>query len=348
VSRQLPLFDEPGHAPSSVAPHVTESDRAIAARVPSWIHFGTSSWSFPGWTNIVWNGQHSEDELARAGLRAYAQHPLFRTVCVDRSYYGPLRETDIASYAAQLDEAALLAPALPKFRLVSKVWEEITTAVFPKHPRYGARAGERNPSFLDPARFLGDVLAPYAAYARHFGPFVFELTPMPKGAIDDRALADKVDKFLSAIAASPMASVPGNGDGNEFRWAFELRNQELLTPRWTDVLRAHGAAHVFTFWTAMPSIRAQLSRHGKLSSSFVIARLMLPPFMRYEDKKAEYAPFDRLVAPQPDMRDDVLELLRIAGEADCKGAFILANNKAEGSAPLTVRSLAERVARELG
>ena len=97
----------------------------------------------------------------------------------------------------------------------------------------------------------------------------------------------------------------------------------------------------------MPSLRVQLARLGKLSSRVVVARLMLPPFMRYADKKAEYAPFDRLVAPQPDMRDDVLALLRAAEEADCSDAFILANNKAEGSAPLTVKALAERVAREL-
>ena len=171
--------------------------------------------------------------------------------------------------------------------------------------------------------------------ARHFGPFVFELTPMPKGALDDVMLAERVDAFLAALPTG-------------FRWAFELRNAELMTPRWHDVLRAHGAAHVFTYWTAMPSIRVQHARHGRLSSRFVVARLMLPPFMRYEDKKAEFSPFDRLVAPQPDMRDDVLEILRAAEEADCEDAFILANNKAEGSSPLTVKALAERVARELG
>lgn len=338
MSRQLGLFeDDDTHRASGteITPHVTEDDRAIASRVPSWIRFGTSSWSFPGWAGIVYDGRHTDDELARSGLRAYAQHPLFRTASVDRSYYGPLRESDVASYAAQLDEAHALAPSLPRFRLVSKVWEEITTAVFPKHPRYGARAGERNAHFLDPSRFLGEVLTPYLPHAQHFAPFVFELTPMPKGALDERALVSKVDALLDAL---PHGS---------FQWAFELRNEELMTSRWSDMLRAHGAAHVFTFWTAMPSIRAQLTRHGRLSSSFMVARLMLPPFMRYEDKKAEYAPFDRLVAPQNDMRDDVLAVLRAAEEADCKGAFILANNKAEGSAPLTVRSLAERVGREL-
>jgi uncharacterized protein YecE (DUF72 family) len=341
VSRQLPLFGEESAPPRSVGsepqiePHVTEEDRVLGARVPSWIHLGTSSWSFPGWTGLLWNGRHTDDELARAGLRAYAQHPLFRTVSIDRSYYGPLRAEDVAAYARQLDEASALTPSLPPFRVVSKVWEEITTAVFPKHPRYGARGGEKNPHFLDAGRFLSEVLEPYRPFAKHFGPFVFELTPMPKGALDERTLSAKVDAFVSALP-------------NSFQWAFELRNEELLTPRWGDVLRAHGAAHVFTFWTAMPSLRVQLARVGALPSRVLVARLMLPPFMRYAEKKAEYAPFDRVVAPQPDMHDDVLALLRAAEDADCSDAFILANNKAEGSAPLTVKALAERVARELG
>jgi uncharacterized protein YecE (DUF72 family) len=333
---QLPLFahEEGAASRAEIVPLITEDDRELGARLPSWIHLGTSSWSFPGWSGLVWKGQPTEDELARGGLRAYAQQPLLRTASVDRSYYGPLRAADIASYAAQLEEAAALAPSLPPFRLVSKVWEEITTAVFPTHPRYGARAGQPNPTFLDAGRFLGEVLEPYRAFARHFGPFVFELTPMPHGAMDDRVLADRVDAFLSALP-------------DAFPWAFELRNQELMTPRWHDVLRDHRAAHVFTYWTAMPSLRAQLASHGKITSPFVIARLMLPPFMRYAEKKAEYAPFNRLVAPQSDMRDDVIAILRAAQEADVSDAFILANNKAEGSAPLTIRELAIRASREL-
>lgn len=335
---QLPLFapgrDDEGAPRAEVIPYITDEDREIAARVPSWVHLGTSSWSFPGWSGLVWKGQHSEEELARAGLRAFAQQPLLRTACVDRSYYGPLRTEDVASYAAQLDEAAALTPTLPPFRLVSKVWDEITTAVFPTHPRYGARAGQRNPAFLDASRFLGEVLEPYRAFARHFGPFVFELTPMPRDAMDDITLAARVEAFLEAL---PEA----------LPWAFELRNQELMTPRWHDVLRAHRAAHVFTYWTAMPSLRKQLVSHGKIASPFVVVRLMLPPFMRYAEKKAEYAPFNKRVAPQSDMHDDVLNILRAAAEANVGDAFILANNKAEGSAPLTVREIAIRVAREL-
>jgi uncharacterized protein YecE (DUF72 family) len=337
VSGQLPLFGHDVASPAratEIHPHVTDDDRAVGARVPSWIRFGTSSWSYPGWTGIVWKERHDAETLGRHGLRAYAQHPLLRTVGIDRSYYGPLRAEDVAAYVTQLEDAAALTPSLAPLRIVSKTWEEITTAVFPKHPRYGARAGERNPMFLDAGRFLSEVLEPYRPHARHFGPFVFELTPMPSGAFDERTLTNKLEAFLGALPTG-------------FQWAFELRNEELMTARWLAVLRAHGAAHVFNYWTAMPSLRAQLARHGRIASRFVVARLMLPPFTRYEDKRAELAPFDRLVTPQPDMRDDVMALLRDARDAGCEEAFIIAGNKSEGSAPLTVKALAERAAREL-
>ncbi len=319
---QLDLFGGGETAPK-IEPHVTDDDRALAARVPSFVRFGTSSWSFPGWKNIVWRGAPSEAALAKGGLAAYARHPLFRAVSLDRSYYGPVTEDDLATYAKLLEGTEL--------RVLSKVWDEITTAVFPKHPRYGARAGMRNPSFLDPQRFLDDVLEPYRrAFAKHAGPFLVELTPMPQGAIEPGALSAKIDSF--------MAKMPSN-----FRFAFELRNSDLFDARWLDALRANGVAHVATFWTAMPTLRVQLAARP-FTASFTVVRLMLPPFARYASQKVDFAPFDKLVAPQQEMREDVVDLLRAAEAAGCSEAFVLVNNKAEGSAPLTVRALAEKVA----
>lgn len=334
---QLSLFGGVANE-DGVEPALRSEDRDLAAALPRFVRFGTSSWSFPGWSGIVWKGRPSESELARAGLAAYAQQPLLRAVSLDRGYYGPVRADELATYGAQLAVARERGAAgLAPFRIVSKVWDEITTAVFPSHPRYGARAGQKNPFFLDARRFVEDVLAPYRdAFPGEddVGPFVFELTPMPRGAIGERELTQRVDAFL--------AQLPSSRTGRH-RWAFELRNQELFGRRWLDMLRANGAAHVFTYWTAMPSLRVQL-RAGALVAPFTVVRLMLPPFTRYATQKATFAPFDKLAAPQEEMRDDVVDILRAAAEADCDDAFVLVNNKAEGSAPLTVRALAERTA----
>ena len=343
VGDQLSLFgggsgDDDGstrHKSGLVQPHVTDEDRELAARLPRFVRFGTSSWSFPGWTNIVWSGRPSEGELARSGLEAYAQHPLLRAVSLDRSYYGPLRDEDLEGYRGQLVIAREKAPSLAPFRMVSKVWDEITTAVYPRHPRYGARAGTKNPHFLDVERFTSEVLAPYRrSFAAEAGPFVFELTPMPQGAVDERTLVARVDDFLSRL---PAPSAGGH------RWAFELRNAELFGPRWLDMLRANGAAHVLTYWTAMPPLRDQL-RAKPITAPFTVVRLMLPPYTRYASRKADLAPFDKIAEPQPEMREDVVAILRAAAEAGCDEGFVLVNNKAEGSAPLTVREIAKMTA----
>ncbi len=333
---QLALFGGSG-----VDVLVDDHDRELAERLPRIVRFGTSSWSFPGWRGILWRGEPDGDLLVKEGLEAYARHPLFRAVGLDRSYYGPLRDVDAADYAAQLERARARAPDLPPFRLVSKVWDEISTAVFPVHPRYGARAGQKNPAFLDPTRFRDDVLAPWVrgGLREHAGPFVFELTPMPRGAMAPRALADRVEALLDAIAAELGAGL---------RVAFELRNEEMLSPRWYDVLAAHGAAHVFSYWTAMPELRVQLAAPKAIGARFTVARLMLPRFARYEERKKALAPFDRLASPQPAMRKDVIDLVREAAEKLCDDVYVIVNNKAEGSAPLTIRALAEGIATAFG
>jgi uncharacterized protein YecE (DUF72 family) len=296
--------------------------RALAAELPPHIRFGTSSWTFAGWSNILWKGTPTHAELVETGLRAYARHPLLATVGIDRSYYGPLTREDLTGYASQLP---------PGFLAVSKVWEEITTYVFPNHPRFGARAGQRNPRFLDPTTTLEEVIGPYLdAFADHAGPFVFELPPMPRDAMpEEEDLARRIERLMRALP-------------RRFSYAFELRNRELLTARYLDVLRANGAGHVLNYWSAMPTLRAQLDLPGVLTAPFVVARLLLPPGTRYQDRKADLAPFDRIAAKDPTMRADIVRLARACALAD-KALFVLVNNKAEGCAPLTIRALAEAI-----
>jgi hypothetical protein len=54
-----------------------------------------------------------------------------------------------------------------------------------------------------------------------------------------------------------------------------------------------------------------------------------------------FAPFDKLVEPDDEMRRDVLDIVRRSATLGRK-TYLLVNNKAEGSAPLTIEALAER------
>jgi len=80
-----------------------------------------------------------------------------------------------------------------------------------------------------------------------------------------------------------------------------------------------------------------------LSPGPMVARWNLHSGFGYEEAKAQYAPFDRIVDEDPDTR---ATLAKLAAEAIGRGApaFVIANNKAEGSAPLTVIELARAIA----
>ena len=97
---------------------------------------------------------------------------------------------------------------------------------------------------------------------------------------------------------------------------MELRNRELLTPRYLAVLEHFGASHVLNFWTGMPALREQLALPGVLSGPRAVARLSLPPFTAYAQRKRDFAPFSRIVDAQPALRDDVAESSRT-----CMGAW---------------------------
>ena len=113
MSRQLSLFAPIGAAKPS------DDVNAVAEKMLDGLYLGTSSWSFPGWEGIVYDKHVSQSVLARHGLRAYAQHPLFRTVCIDRTYYGSISKVEFADYADAVPE---------HFRFVVKAHEMLTRA----------------------------------------------------------------------------------------------------------------------------------------------------------------------------------------------------------------------------
>lgn len=316
---QLGLFDRE-EADALDAAEVARAElESLRDQLPPGVRFGTSSWTFPGWAGLVYAKRYgSQRAFLRDSLGEYATHPLMRTVGIDRGYYTPVPEEDLAAYARQLPD---------DFRAAMKVWQQVTMPGYPKHPRYGDKAGRRNPDFLSPALFAESVHAPVlAAFARHMGPWIVEIAPSPF-PVEHAWFREKLATFLREAP-------------RDFPFAVELRDRKLLTKEYARTLREHDASHVFNYWSRMPGIAEQMRVEGLLDSPLVVARLLLPPGKRYADLKDAYAPFDRLVSPQPQMRQDLVALVRAALDRDAE-CYVLVNNKAEGSSPLTVQALAK-------
>jgi len=323
---QLGLFS-PGELPEKPRRgevglvEVPDEQRELARRRPPGLFLGTSSWSFPGWAGIVWDRPASQRRLARQGLAAYARHPLLNGVGLDRSYYQPLAAEEYAGYAAEVPE---------DFRFVVKAHEACTVARWPEHERYGSRRGLDNPLFLDAAYAAEEVVAPYAeGLGGKGGALVFQFAPQDLGDVD-RFIND-LYRFLVALPRGPL-------------YAVELRNREVMTPRYVALLRETGAVHCVNRHPRMPDVDLQARAVAAAGSAAFVCRWMLRPGLTYQGGYRRYHPFDRLVDEDHATRRALAEIA-LAHTAAGHPVLVTANNKAEGCAPLTLFALAAEVAR---
>jgi len=308
-----------GRTPVGPAPQPPEI-AALAAALPPLLYLGTSSWSFPGWAGLVYDRPAPAAELARDGLAAYARHPLLRAVGIDRTYYAPLSAADFARYAAAV-------PA--HFRFLVKAADAVTA---PTRAAAG-HAGRRtpNPRFLDATYAADTLVAPFVAgLGPHAGPLVFQFTPQPKTRRHDpAAFIARLHAFLAALPRGPL-------------YAVELRTAALLGPDYAAALAATGVAHCYNVHPAMPPPDEQAQHVPVEQNPALVARWMLNARYDYDAARTAYAPFDRLVDEDPRSRAALADL---CGRALRLGrpAFVAANNKAEGSAPLTLVRLARQI-----
>ncbi|HEY7491032.1 MAG TPA: DUF72 domain-containing protein [Candidatus Tectomicrobia bacterium] len=319
---QLDLFQSPAAAPqeqvvgaAAASPELV----AVAQRLPQDIYPGTSSWAFPGWQGLVYDRIASESQLARHGLAAYAQHPLLRAVGLDRTYYAPLPAADFAAYAAVVPDA---------FRFLVKAHALCTHAYMTRRNRAAARPGERNALFLDAAYATEQVVGPCMEGLSHkAGPLVFQFPPQDVQAVGGpQGFAERLHAFLAALPRGPL-------------YAVELRNTELLVPAYAAALADLGVCHCYNVHPRMPALHIQQCVASTAAPALVV-RWMLHPRLGYDAATVRYQPFDRLIDADTSNRAAIARLCLEAVTRGCP-AYVIANNKAEGSAPLTVFRLAE-------
>jgi uncharacterized protein YecE (DUF72 family) len=323
VHAQLDLFQSPATEPQPQvvgAAAVSPELAALAQKLPHSVYLGTSSWAFPGWHGLVYDRTASESHLARHGLAAYAQHPLLRAVGLDRTYYAPLPVADFAAYAAVVPDT---------FRFLVKAHAMCTHAYVTRRGGTAARHGERNTLFLDAAYATEQVVGPCVEGLGHkAGPLVFQFPPQDVQAVGGpQHFAVRLHAFLAALPHGPL-------------YAVELRNTELLVPAYAAALADLGVCHCYNVHPRMPALQTRQQLVASAAAPALVVRWMLHPRLGYDAATVRYQPFDRLVDADTSNRTAIAGLCLEAMTAG-RPAYVIANNKAEGSAPLTVLRLAE-------
>ena len=317
MSDQESLFELSAPQIQAVAP--TPEQLALAQALPKQLLLGGMSWSYPGWTGVVYERQSSEKQLAAHGLTAYARQPLLRAAEIDRSYYEPLPAEVYRGYAEQVPE---------DFRFLVKAHEECTVQQFPRHARYGKKRGEMNARFLDVEYAKRAVIEPLSGLGDKLFALLFQFSPEAPG--EPEHFAERLHVFLRQLPSG-------------ITYAVELRNRELLTSDYGAALADAGAIHCHNAWTFMPSVIAQAKQLSPKTRRPLLIRWLLKQHDRYEDANARFAPFDRLRLEDPHTRGEVAALTARALSHDVP-ACVLLDNKAEGCAPISIVHLAKAVA----
>jgi uncharacterized protein YecE (DUF72 family) len=318
---QLDLFASPATPPPAVGAAAVSSAMVTLARyLPRQIYLGTSSWTFPGWQGLVYDRAASASVLARHGLAAYAQHPLLRTVCVDRTFYAPLPAADYATYASAVPD---------DFRFVVKAHAWCTQPSLRDSSHASWRSHTPNEYFLHSGYAIEHVVEPCrAGLGPKAGPILFQFSPLDVPALGGpQHFAARLHAFLEALPRGPV-------------YAVELRNRQLLSPAYREVLTDLGVCHCFNVHPSMPALYEQMRLIPTETMPILLVRWMLHPAHRYEEATTRYQPFDRIVDDDRDNRQTITSLC-LAALAAGHPAFVIANNKAEGSSPCTVFRLAE-------
>jgi uncharacterized protein YecE (DUF72 family) len=291
---------------------------AAANRWPSRVKIGTSSWSVPGWNNILYKNAKNKRQLAHEGLAIYNKNPLLNMVGIDRTYYAPIPASTFAKYSEQVRAG---------FKFMVKAHHHVTQARFPNNPRSGKRAGALNDRFLDSAYATDAVIEPaITGLGDKLGPLVFQFPPQSVRIMGGaQPFADKLYEFLSKLPSGPL-------------YAVELRNDELLTQDYGNALYAAGVSHCINVHPHFHDPLEQINRQlHKIGPSLVI-RWMLRRNLDYKNAVKKYAPFTNLAEPDLRTRQLLVDLCRKEKQRDI---YMTINNKAEGCSPLSLLEFAK-------
>ncbi len=320
---RFPGFDDSDDLPPQAA-RLRPKLRALAEQG---IYFGTSSWKYEGWLGSIYcrdryvtRGKLSKKKFEETCLAEYTQ--TFPTVCGDFAFYQFPTEEYWERLFGQIPAGFLLGLKVP---------EDITVPVWPKHARYGKRAGLENEHFLDARTFERFFAKPLEPYKERLGPLIFEFGTFNKTTFPTPGdFLARLDSFLG--------SLPGG-----FQYAVEIRNENYLSPEYFRLLASHNVAHVFNAWTRMPVLDQQCRLADAYTADFTVVRALLARGRTYEKAVESFEPYDLLQEPNEGAREGMVEIARQSLRRKVP-SWLFVNNRLEGHAPTTI----EEVAKNLG
>jgi uncharacterized protein YecE (DUF72 family) len=290
----------------------------VAALAAEGIYVGTSSWKYEGWLGQIYSPEKYlryfksgppkilKGRFEKMCLAEYAE--TFKTVCLDGAYYQFPSSQMLEGYFSLVPE---------DFRLSMKVTDMITVLRWPNHPKYGSKAGQSNPEFLNADLFISSFLGPLIPFRERVGTIIFEFSRFATGDWE------RGEEFVGYLAAF-LKKLPKGWD-----FSVEIRNDTFLHPRYFEVLKAHNVAHALNSWDRMPPVSEQISMIGDETADFIAARFLLRPGKSYALAKSGFHPYKDIQEPYAEGRMALQQLFSRACFSRSRKRYIYVNNRLE-------------------
>jgi len=285
---------------------------------------GTCSWNFPSWEGLVYeNGRKPGTAL----LAEYARR--YDCVEIDRWFWSlgaggkvrlPERKDAIAYREAVPDDFRFGVKA-PNSLTLTHAYRKSKADPLIANPHFLCPSLAKE--FIDQIEPLHDVL----------GPILFQFEYLSKQKMPSRLrFLDSFGEFARQLPS-------------EFDFGLEVRNPSYVDASFFEFLQDLGVAPVLIsgYWMAsLTDLWAEHSERIRLSNPVI--RLMGPDRKRIEEVTASV--WNRVVDPHD---EELNALARILASLSSVGRqpFLFVNNHYEGSAPLTITRILDRLVDEI-
>ena len=206
----------------------------------------------------------------------------------------------------------------------------MTVTRWPGHARYGQRAGQDNPEFLNANLFENAFLGALEPYKHQVAVCIFEFGAFAK-------MDFETPEFFFGRLEGFLGSLPKG-----WRYAVEIRNKDYLGTDYFSLLSRHNVAHVFNAWTRMPTLAEQIALDGAFTADFSVTRALLQRGRTYEQAVKLFEPYEKIQEPDNSTRDALKQIAERALKKKQR-AYAFVNNRLEGNAPQTIAAVVEQL-----
>jgi len=281
------------------------------------LHIGTCSWKYDSWCGIFYS-----ENAHQYYLKEYATQ--LTTVEVDQWFWSlfPGNKVSLPKYEVVQEYASSIHK---DFKFGVKVPNSITLTHH--YSRDKSKPLERNPYFLSTDLFL-EFLKSLEPIKPNLGPLMFQFEYLNKQKMASQTeFLKRFEKFISFCPEG-------------YSYAVETRNPNYLNKSYFDFLKANRLYHVFLQGYYMPSVFGIYNTFKEYINDLVVIRMHGSDRKGMEDKAQNE--WNKIIEAKDNELSDLAHMIQYLLDRKIH-TYLYINNHYEGSAPLTIRRIMERL-----